>query len=69
MSRPSFSRVLLLPAIAGAVLAAGCGSGAEQGTTENKIHSGSNFSKDQLNAPLSPAAKARGAQVPPPPVR
>lgn len=47
-------------------LGAGC-SHEGQATTEQKVHV--SYTKEQLNAPLSPQAKARGAQVAPPPTR
>jgi len=67
MSRRSFGSVFA-SVVACLALGAGCGS-ADQGTMENKIHATKNFSSAELNAPLSAQARAKGAQVPPPPTR
>lgn len=67
MSRRSIGGSFAL-LVAGLVLGGGCGSN-DQGTVENKLHDTKSFSAEQLNAPLRPQARARGAQVAPAPTR
>ncbi|RUL87581.1 hypothetical protein [Tautonia sociabilis] len=67
MTRRSSGSVLapLLIALAGT----GCGGGGGGEVPAYEIHDASQFSQDDLNAPLSAEARAKGAQVPPPPTR
>ena len=67
MSRRSFGNVFA-PLVVGLALGSGCGSN-DQSTTEHKIHATKSFSAAELNAPLSPQARAKGAQVAPAPTR
>lgn len=67
MSCRSFGFVFA-PLFLGLALGSGCNSNSES-TTEHKIHSTKSFSAEELNAPLSPQARARGAQVAPAPTR
>ncbi|SIO00502.1 hypothetical protein SAMN05444166_2000 [Singulisphaera sp. GP187] len=67
MSRRSFGNVFA-PLVVGLALGSGCSSN-DQTPVENKIHATRSFSDAELNAPLSPQARARGAQVAPAPTR
>jgi hypothetical protein len=69
MSRLSSSFIPAILLILGLASGTGCGPGGDEAAAEHKLHNTQGFSKEQLNAPLSAQAKARGAQVPPPPVR
>lgn len=67
MSLRSLGR-LFVPLLGGLFLASGCSSN-DPAITENKLHDTKSFTAAELNAPLSPQARARGAQVPPAPTR
>jgi predicted component of type VI protein secretion system len=67
MSCRSFA-IVFTPLVAGLALVSGCSSN-QPAMTENKIHDTRSFTAEQLNAPLSPQARAKGAQVAPAPTR
>jgi hypothetical protein len=67
MTRRSFERILA-PLVVGLVVLAGCNPEGET-TPEHKLHDTKAFSSEELNAPLSSQAKAKGIQVAPAPTR
>ncbi|WZO98644.1 hypothetical protein EP7_000224 [Isosphaeraceae bacterium EP7] len=62
------SASLIAPLVVAFVAGSGCNN-APQAGPENTLHKVHQFTKEELNAPLSAKAKARGSMVAPPPVR